>query len=323
MTSLKSLTGACLVAIAAIGLGGCPAMSALSFVSADQVIERSDDEEVISQIVLQRLDTLGSHSGDYPDNASRFFKAAGCEQDKLRKTKEEDGETVSMLEPVALAVVAGSKYLASLVEKGLADKVSTLERKSVRSIEAQVETKKVGALADCVAFFRTLTKKGKKNEAIVGTNGIGLVVVLRKRMLGKLAYYELALAAADSTVALTKKPSNEKPAKIDLVVGLAITGSSTEPRLRTVTHATSITVKDLPLDGTARLFKTENADVERGDPFPAPDGSGLRYDMVVTEVGDLGFVPKDAQADLKNFFELLGPSYEAFVQNRVITPLEN
>lgn len=292
-------------------------MSALSFVSADEVIKQSDDEEVASQIVLQRFDADPSFSGELPTDAPRYLEAAGCMQSDLEQIRSESAA------PVAMAVVAGSKYLASLVQKGLADKVSTLERKSVRSVSAQVETKKVSSLADCVAFFRTLTKKVDVSDLVLGVEEVGLVVVLRKQMLGQLAYYELALAAANSTVALTKKPSSEKPAEIDLVVGLAITGSSTKPRLRTVTHATSITVKDLPLDGTARLFKTQNADVERGDPFPAPDGSGLRYDMVVTEVGDLGFVPKDAQADLKNFFELLGPSYEAFVQNRVITPLEN
>lgn len=298
-------------------------MSALSFVSADEVIKQSDDEEVASQIVLQRFDAEPSFSGELPTDAPRYLEAAGCMQSDLEQIRSDNAATEELAAPVAMAVVAGSKYLASLVQKGLADKVSTLERKSVRSVSAQVETKMVSSLADCVAFFRTLTKKVDVNDLVLGAEEVGLVVVLRKKMLGQLAYYELALAAADSTVSLTKKPSSEKPAKIDLVVGLAITGSSTEPRLRTVTHATSITVKDLPLDGTARLFKTENADVERGDPFPAPDGSGLRYDMVVTEVGDLGFVPKDAQADLKNFFELLGPSYEAFVQNRVITPLEN
>jgi len=294
-------------------------MSALSFEPSKEVVQGDDGGEVTTQLFLSTGSTNDWEAhGKAGELIEEAFSEAGCPAVRPADVGEPVAEG-----PAALALAAGGKYVASLIQKGLANKVSTLQRKAVRSNKAQIE-EAASSLADCVGFVRTVGE-GKKKElpSLLGEKTTSLVVVLRKNKLGELSYYELALAAANSTVALTKDPGPNKPAKIDLVVGLAVTGASTKPRLHTVTHATSIRVEDLNLDGTARLFSPAQADAERGEPFPAPDGSGLRYDMVVTEVGDLGFVPKDAQADLKNFFELLGPSYEAFVQNRVITPLEN
>ena len=320
MTSLKSLTGACLVAIAAIGLGGCPAMSALSFEPSKEVVQGDDGGEVTIQLFLRpgksTIAEAETPTAELVDNA---FNTAKCPAAEIIPPGQAQAEALAG----SLAVAAGAQYVASLIQKKLADRVSTLERKAVVSNHAQHESS-AGKLAECIGFVRTVSANTSGDlPSLLGRETLSLVVVLKKQSLGKLAYYELALAAANSTVSLTKDLGEKTPGKIDLVIGLAVTGSATKPRLHPVTHATSIKVKSLPLNGVARVLKSETAHAERGEPFPAPDGSGLRYDMVVTEVGDLGFVPKDAQADLKNFFELLGPSYEAFVQNRVITPLEN
>jgi hypothetical protein len=316
---MKTLAGVGLVAIAAIGLGGCPAMSALSFEPAKEVVQGDDGGQVTSQLFLW----TGTPDTDRSDTEAGRLADAAFLQAKCPVVMTTDQSKFIDGGSAALALAAGGKYVASLIQKGLADKVSTLQRNSVRSNKAQVEENKT-ELAECVGFVRTIGEGKKKGlPALLGQETTSLVVVLRKKDLGQLRYYELALAAANSTVALTKDRGEKKAGKIDLVVGLAITGTSSKPRVHTVTHPTSIKVRGLTLDSAARGLKPGKEDVERGAPFPPPDGVGLRYDMVVTEVGDLGFVPKDAQADLKNFFELVGPSYEAFVQNRVITPLED
>jgi len=313
MTSLKSLTGACLVAIAAIGLGGCPAMSALSFVSADEVVKQRPGLEAKAAIYLVDAPSLPLTVYDdfaEPPAVMQALEKAGCVNVEQRTS----------LAATSYLVASGAKLISSWAQGRLADHVDRLAKGATQKTKAEREVMvDVPGAAQCIAYHRFIEGLSVPTRETRGKS-LDLVIVLKKKDFGDLRYYEAAGAQGLKTIAITKPGENGEAASIDLVVGLSITGaipSKSGKPPKALRYATTIDVDQLKLTG-----EWQDASV-KSEPFQEFDTRMFRYAMVVTEVGDLGFVSKDAKADIETFFELLGPSYEAFVQNRVITPLEN